>query len=488
MTLLGDFIPGLPEIFMAFAGLVLLLWGVFAPKAAKHMPEAVMGTFLLTMLLILCLPTDQEQMAFYGLFLSSGYTQFAKLLLLGSCFAVFLMSYDQLHKEDVTDYEYGLLMLFSTLGMMVMVSANDLIALFVGLELQSLPLYVMIAMQKDRPLASEASLKYFILGSLATAFILYGSSLVYGYTGTTQYAGLAQALSTQEEVVAPFLYVGLVFLGLGLAFKMSLAPLHMWTPDVYQGSPTPVTAFLAAAPKAAAVFLLVRVLHEIFSDQMIVWQTLLMGLSVLSMLFGAFGALYQTDIKRLLAYSSIAHMGFITLGLVSGTFGGVKSIFVYAAIYLVMVIGAFACVLSLRRHGKLIEKIDDLAGLSKEMPLVASAFTVSLFSMAGIPPLAGFMAKLSVFLSVVEAGFYLLAVVGVVASVITAAYYLKVVKVMYFDPSPSAQDGMTLDPRQSKPTTLIMVTALLLMVTYLFYPDVLMEPAHRAAQALFYRT
>lgn len=486
MTLLADFIPGLPEMFLALAGVILLLWGVFAPKGAKTVPIAAILSLIIALGLVLWVNVSQEQTAFYGLFLANGFTQFAKILMIGACICVYLMSFRQLEREGIVDFEYGILLLFSTLGMMLMVSANDLIALFVGLELQSLPLYVMITMQKERPLASEAGIKYFILGALATALILYGSSLIYGYTGTTQYAGLAQALSADQEKVKPFLYVGMILVGAGLAFKISLAPFHMWTPDVYQGSATSVTAFLAAAPKAAAVFLLARLFEEVFLDQMAIWRMLLIFLSVLSMGVGAFGALYQTDLKRLLAYSSIAHMGFMLLGLISGSLSGIKHIFVYMSIYLVMTVGIFSCILSLRRQGKLIEKIEDLSGLSREMPLVAGALSVSLFSLAGIPPLAGFMAKFSVFVSVIESGYYLLAVVGILTSVITAAYYLRVVKIIYFD---APLEGTTpLDPRVYRETTLIMVGSLIFMVSFLLYPDLLMEPANHAAQTLLYRS
>lgn len=481
MTLLADFLPGLPEIFLSLASVVLLLWGVFSPFGKRMLPLSILIALVVTLALVVTMD-HSEQTAFYGLFLSDAFTQFSKMLILGASACVYLMSHRQLEKEGIVDFEYGVLLLLSTVGMMVMVSAGDLISLFVGLELQSLPLYIMIAMQRDKPLASEAGMKYFILGALSTAFLLFGASLVYGFAGTTQYERLAQVLSSEHTPI--FLHIGLVLITIAIAFKISLAPFHMWTPDVYQGAPTSVTAFLAAAPKAAAVLLLLRLLHEVFGDQVAVWRTVLMGLSVLSLCVGAFGALLQKDIKRLLAYSSIAHMGFILLGLISATPLGAQNVFVYMGVYLVMVVGIFACVLCLRRHGKFIENIDDLAGLSREMPLVAAAMTISLFSLAGIPPLAGFMAKFSIFVALVDAGHILLAVVGVLASVVTAAYYLRVVKVMYFD-TPT-QAALPLEPRHHPETTFIMVGAMIFMVSYMLYPELLMEPSRKASQALFF--
>lgn len=481
MTLLADFLPGLPEIFLALASVILLLWGVFSPFGKRMLPLGILVTLLCALALVVIM-SHHEQTAFYGLFLSDAFTQFSKVLILAASASVYLMSHRQLEKENVTDFEYGILLLLSTLGMMVMVSANDLISLFVGLELQSLPLYIMIAMQKDKPLASEAAMKYFILGALSTALLLFGASFIYGFAGTTQYEGLAQALSSNQTPI--FLHIGLVLIIVALAFKVSLAPFHMWTPDVYQGAPTSMTAFLAAAPKAAAVLLLLRLLHEVFGDQVGVWRAVLMGLSVVSLCVGAFGALLQKDIKRLLAYSSIAHMGFILLGLISATPLGAQNVFVYMAIYLVMVVGTFACVLCLRRHGKFIEDIDDLAGLSREMPLVAAALSVSLFSLAGIPPLAGFMAKFSIFIALVDAGHIFLSVVGVLASVVTAAYYLRVVKVMYFDPP--VQATLPLEPRHHMETTVIMLGCVIFMLSYMLYPEILMEPARKASQALLF--
>lgn len=486
MLLPAEFSAGIPEIFLSLMGGFLLLGGVFSTKISQWMSELVIATFCLCLLLILPEMFGNERSAFYGMFLANTYTQLAKILILGSAFLVFLMSFRHLEREGLTDFEYPILGLFATLGMMLMVSANDLISMFVGLELQSLPLYVMIAMHRGRGSAAEGAVKYFVLGALSSALILYGSSLVYGYAGTTEYNGLLSVFAT-DKTLPSFLLIGMSLLIAGLAFKISLAPFHMWAPDVYEGSSSPMVAFLATAPKGAAVLLFIRLCFEVFFHQYAYWMPLVVVLSALSMLVGTFGALYQRDIKRLLAYSSIAHMGFLLLGLVGGSFSGVRTILVYIALYLIMTVGMFAGLLSLTKQGKGVEKIADLSGLARHHPLVAGCLTLTLFSLAGIPPLAGFMAKMGVFMAAIEAGYYGLSLLGVLASVVAAGYYLRIVKVMYFEECPEGSKGGLLETGDSRETTLVMLLMVLAMLFYILIPDSLMEPSYTATKALFFR-
>lgn len=485
MILPAEFSSGAPEIFLALAGLFLLAAGVFSKTFSKWMTEFVMAAIAVGLLLVLPDAFGGERVGFFGLFLSNAYTQLSKVLILGAVFFVLLMSLRHLKREGITDFEYSILVLFSTVGMMTMVSANDLMALFIGLELQSLSLYVMVAMHRGRLVAAEGAIKYFALGALSTALLLYGMSLIYGFAGSTEYHALLSVFATDKDLPA-FLLVGMALMIVGIGFKISLVPFHMWTPDVYQASSSSVAAFLAAAPKGAAILLFVRVCFEIFIHQLSFWAPILVTLSLLSMVFGSFGALYQKDIKRLLAYSSIAHMGFILLGLIGGDFTGIRNVFIYVALYLVMTIGIFACILSLKKQGKTLERIDDLSGLAREHSLVAGCLTIALFSLAGIPPLAGFMAKLGVFMSAIEAGYYWLAVVGVLASVVAAGYYLRLIKVIYFD-EPSSTEGASLAYGESKETTFVMIVMTAIMLFYILTPETLMEPVYKATKSLFFR-
>jgi NADH-quinone oxidoreductase subunit N len=322
---------------------------------------------------------------------------------------------------------------FSTLGMMLMLSANDLIALYLGLELQSLSLYVLAAFQRDSLRSTEAGLKYFVLGALSSGMLLYGCSLIYGYTGTTEFALIGRVIANNAGHVPIGLIIGLVFLMTGLAFKVSAVPFHMWTPDVYEGAPTPVTAFFSVAPKIAALGLFLRVMTVPFGSMLADWRQIIVFISILSMVLGALAAINQTNIKRLMAYSSIGHVGYALIGLAAGGRTGVTAVLVYLTIYLFMNVGTFACILAMRRRGAMVEGIDDLAGLGKTNPKMALALLIFMFSMAGIPPLAGFFGKLYIFLAAIEAHLVTLAVIGVVASVAGAYYYLRIVKVMYFD-------------------------------------------------------
>jgi len=371
------------------------------------------------------------------------------------------------------------LMLFATLGMLMMVSANDLISLYLGLELQSLALYVVAAFRRDSLRSTEAGLKYFVLGALASGMLLYGSSMIYGFAGTTAFAGLAATIGGAGA--APIgLIVGIVFLAAGLAFKVAAVPFHMWTPDVYEGAPTPVTAFFALAPKIAALGLFVRVMVGPFGDLVEQWQQIIVFISIASMVLGALAAINQSNIKRLMAYSSIGHVGYALIGLAPGTEVGVRGVLVYLAIYVFMTAGTFACILCMRQKGRMVEEIADLAGLSKTHPVMALALAVFMFSMAGIPPLAGFFGKLYVFLAAIEAELYALAVIGVVTSVLGAFYYLRIVKLMYFDEPIEDFDR----PLGWEMTGVLAVSGVVI-VLFFAVPGPIVEGAAAAAAALF---
>jgi NADH-quinone oxidoreductase subunit N len=355
------------------------------------------------------------------------------------------MSVGYARAQKFERFEYPVLIVIATLGMMMMISANDLIALYLGLELQSLALYVVAAINRDSVRSTEAGLKYFVLGALSSGMLLYGASLVYGFTGQTSFAGIAAVLAASETSLG--LIFGLVFLIAGLAFKVSAVPFHMWTPDVYEGAPTPVTAFFAAAPKVAAMTMFIRVVVGPFAPVAGDWQQIIAFIAIASMLLGAFAAIGQSNIKRLMAYSSIGHMGFALVGLAAGSEAGVQGVVIYLLIYLAMTLGAFACILSMRRRDAMVEDISDLAGLSKTNPIMAFMLAMILFSLAGIPPLAGFFAKFYVFLAAIEANLYALAVIGVLASVVGAYYYLRIIKIMYFDEPAEGFESMPMELR-----------------------------------------
>jgi len=466
-------------MFMAVAGMALLLYGAF--RGGERTREIAWLT-VLVLAVALVLLLWQAPGASLGLladmFVVDEFAVFFKsLVLVGSALAV-IMSIGYIERERMARFEFPVLILFATLGMMMMISANDLIALYLGLELQSLALYVVAAFQRDSERSTEAGLKYFVLGALSSGMLLYGASLVYGFAGTTAFAGIAAVLAAGTSSIQ--LVIGLVFLVAGLAFKVAAVPFHMWTPDVYEGAPTPVTAFFAAAPKLAAVGLFVRVLVGPFGDLAEQWQQIIVFISVGSMLVGAFAAINQTNIKRLMAYSSIGNIGYALIGLAAGGQAGVRGVLIYMAIYLVMTIGAFACILCMRRNGRMVEGIYDLAGLSRTHPLMAAALATFMFSMAGIPPLAGFFGKLYVFLPAIEAGLYWLAVLGVLTSVVAAFYYVRIVKVMYFDEPGEAFDK----PLGWEMSTILGGTSLVILLFFLA-PDPILRRAGAAAAALF---
>ena len=478
-----DLVPVLPELFVAVAGLALLMLGVFR-KEDNTRPISVLVILVLAAAMVLVSSLGGERhLAFNGLFVADRFAGFAKgLVLLASAFAV-AMSLQFLEKEKIGRFEYPVLVLFATLGMMMMISANDFMSLYLGLELQSLSLYVLAAYQRDSLKSTEAGLKYFVLGSLASGMLLYGVSLLYGFAGTTSFDALANVFAGGHgHGVKPGLGIiaGLVFVLAGLSFKISAVPFHMWAPDVYEGAPTPVTSFFAVAPKIAALCLLVRVMVGPFADLVEQWRQVIEFIALGSMFVGAFAAVIQTNIKRLMAYSSIGHVGFILVGIAAGTDMGIQGVLIYLAIYLFMNVGAFAVILSMRQKGRMVENIHDLAGLSKTNPVMAFVMAVLMFSMAGIPPLAGFWGKFYVFMAAIEAHLYTLAILGVLSSVVSTYYYLRIVKIMYFD---EAAEG--LDRPVGTSLALVMAVSTLVVLAFTFVPAPLVTGAKAAASVLF---
>ncbi|SEN40128.1 NADH dehydrogenase subunit N [Pseudorhodobacter antarcticus] len=436
-----DFSTVLPEVTLALCAMAALLGAVYTGKDAMASTiNWAMASLFVVLAFWIGVGTSGERVAFGGMFNDDPFARFAKVTILLSAAAVLVISHDFMLKRGLLRFEYPILVALAVLGMMFMVSAGDLIALYMGLELQSLALYVVASLRRDSVKSSEAGLKYFVLGSLSSGILLYGASLTYGYSGTTNFAGIMSTLG-QDEVPLGLLF-GLMFLITGLAFKVSAVPFHMWTPDVYEGSPTPVTAFFATAPKVAAMALLARLMYDAFGTIPDQWGQVIALLAVLSMFLGAIAAIGQRDIKRLMAYSSIAHMGFALIGLASGTVFGVQAMLIYMAIYVSMNIGTFAFILSMERDGVAVTSIDSLNMLSKKAPVQAFAMLVLLFSLAGVPPMLGFFGKFYVLQSAVAADMAWLALAGAVASVIGAFYYLRIVFYMYF-----GKDGGGIDAR-----------------------------------------
>ena len=424
----------LPEIVLSVYAMLALLAAVYTAKdeLAGLLTWITAGVFA-ALAFYIATSGGTTVTAFGGMFIDDGFARFAKVMILLSAAAVLAMSQGYLAARGLLKFEYPLLIALATVGMMMMVSAGDLMALYMGLELQSLALYVVAALRRDSVKSTEAGLKYFVLGALSSGLLLYGASLVYGFAGTTQFAGVILAASGETSLGLLF---GLVFLISGLAFKVSAVPFHMWTPDVYEGSPTPVTAFFATAPKVAAMALFARVLHDAFGGVTGDWQQIIALLSVLSMFLGAVAAIGQTNIKRLMAYSSIGHVGYALIGLAVGGETGVASVLIYLAIYMFMNLGTFACILCMRRADRMVEGIDDLAGLGKTHPMLALGIVVFMFSMAGIPPLGGWFAKFEVFRVLATAGEpwgYALAIVGAVNSVVALYYYASLARRMWAD-------------------------------------------------------
>ncbi len=463
----------IPEFILGLGGMALLMFGVLSRR--NQFIACCWGAIMALIAAAACSFAAPDGTIFSGLFRTSMFSRYADLLVVLGAVAALLLSLDYNEREDIARFEYPVLVLFGVLGMFVMVSASDLMTLYLGFELQSLAMYICAAMARDNLRSTEAGLKYFVLGALASGLLIYGISLVYGFAGTTNFASLAGILAGGAGYGT---VIGIVFVLVGLAFKVSAAPFHMWTPDVYEGAPAPVTALFGTAPKVAAMALLLAVMLGPFGHLLHQWQMLIVILSVVSMLLGSLAAIGQTNIKRLMAYSSIGHMGYALIGLAAGTAAGVQATLLYLGLYVFMSFGVFACIIAMRRQGRAVESIGDLAGLSAERPAMALALAVLMFAMAGIPPLSGFFGKLYVFAAAVHAGLDTLAVIGVLTSVIGAFYYLRLIKVMYFDAGAPGFDKAALAVRA------VMAVGAVVSGLFVFLPGPLIAAAAAAAKAL----
>jgi NADH-quinone oxidoreductase subunit N len=470
--------PVLPELVLACGVMLMLMAGVFAGEGRGGIINLLcIAVLIVAGVSIAWVPvgSNDPHTLFGSSFIVDNYANFLKTLAITGSAGGLILSFDWLKTEKQQRFEYGALFLLSTLGMMMLISANDLIALYLGLELMSLALYVIAAFNRDNIKSTEAGLKYFVLGALSSGMLLYGASLIYGFTGTVSFVGIAKATHAGASIGLVF---GLVFLFVGFCFKISAVPFHMWTPDVYEGAPTPVTAFFAAAPKVAAIAIFVRSTMVAFPGIAREWQQIVVFVSIASMALGSFAAIGQRNIKRLMAYSSIGHMGYALVGLAAGTAEGVQGVLVYMTIYVSMTLGTFTVILSMRRDGVFLENISDLAGLSRTHPTTAFFLAMLLFSLAGIPPLAGFFAKFYVFLAAINAGLYALAVIGVLTSVVGAYYYLMIIKIMYFD-----EPKQSFQPMPSLLRLMLGVTGLANLLFFL-YPAPLVAAAATAAKSL----
>ncbi len=465
----------LPELLLGLGGMALLVFGVLS-KTNKFTAcvYGAIALFIITGFFIYTAPTG---LIYGGLLNTTDFSRYADLLVLLGAIAALILSIDYNQREDIARFEFPVLIIFAVLGMIVMVSAGDLMTLYLGFELQSLAMYICAAIARDSLKSTEAGLKYFVLGALASGLLVYGISLVYGFAGTTDFASLAKVL-VNSQAAGYGTIIGIVFVLVGLAFKISAAPFHMWTPDVYEGAPTPVTTLFGTAPKVAAMALLISVMLGPFGHLVGQWQMLIEILSAISMCLGCLAAIGQTNIKRLMAYSSIGHMGYALIGLAAGTEIGVQGTLLYLAIYIVMSFGVFACIVAMRRGGQAIETISDLAGLSTQRPGFALALAVLMWSMAGIPPLSGFFGKLYVFSAAVNAGLTPLAVIGVATTVVAAFYYLRVIKVMYFDAGSPNFD------KSAGSVRFVMLVGTLATALFVFMPGPLVSAAAAAAKAL----
>jgi NADH-quinone oxidoreductase subunit N len=494
--MLGFYMPDfqliIPEIILAVASFCILLEGVFrknddADSSRRFGHMAILAHIGALIILIFQHKPGEKWITFEGQIKQDDFIYFAKILILMGSSSVLAISLPSMIKEHILSFEYAALSLLATLGMLLMVEANDFMSLFIGLEIQGLTLYVLAALKRDQVLSSEAALKYFILGGLATCLYLYGSSLIYGFSGSTNFDVLTSVVRMKSSgEVSLGLLMGLVFIMAALSFKLSAVPFHMWTPDVYQGCPTPITAFIAATPKVAAMVIFLRLMFTPFIVLYGQWQSVIVFISFASMTWGAFAALRQTNLKRLLAYSAIGQMGYMLLGVAAGNDQGIQAVFVYLTLYLVMIIGTFGCLLCLRGKGhEGVQNIEDLAGISTLHPKIAFILAVFMFSLAGVPPLAGFFAKLYVFKAALSAHLYGLAIAGVLTSVVASYYYLKIVKIMYFDDIPESPpisfgQVLILSPEMT------IVLNILAAITLLFFvfPNPMLELAQRAALAL----
>jgi NADH-quinone oxidoreductase subunit N len=455
----------LPELFLSIAIMFLLMLGVFIKKSFKLVNLLTILSLLFAIVLILNQPNEIVKI-FNESYIIDRLSIFMKVLTLLFCFFVLLSSKDYIKNNNIDKIEYPIIILASTLGMILMISSYDLIIFYLGLELQSLCLYILASFKRDDERSTEAGLKYFVLSALASGLLLYGCSLIYGFTGSTNFEIISANLD-EANTGAVF---GIVFIIVGLAFKVSAVPFHMWTPDVYEGSPTSVTSFFALVPKIAAISVFIRFMYVPFVNVISQWQTIIIFLSIASMILGAVAAIGQSNIKRLMAYSSIGHMGYALAGIAAGTNAGIQSTIIYLTIYLVMNLGAFGCIFMMKRENIFYENINDLSGLSKNHPMLALSFLIILFSLAGIPPLAGFFAKFYIFMAVIEVKMYALAIIGLVTTVISAFYYLRIIKVIYFDkPKKPFEESYDWGLKIS------LILSSILILTYFIYPSILVD-------------
>jgi len=455
----------LPELFLSLTIMTLLIIGVFVKKSFKIVNLLAILSLIFLIALILNQPQEVVKI-FNGSFIIDRLSIFMKFLTLIFCAFVLTASRDYVKKTNIDKIEYPILIISSTLGMLLMISSYDLIVFYLGLELQSLCLYILASFRKDNESSTEAGLKYFVLSALASGLLLYGCSLIYGFTGSTNFEVISNNLDASNTGAV----FGIVFVIVGLAFKISAVPFHMWTPDVYEGSPTSVTSFFALIPKIAALTVFIRFMYVPFLNVIDQWQTIIIFLSIASMILGAVAAIGQTNIKRLMAYSSISHMGYALAGLAAGTNAGVQSTIIYLTIYLVMNLGAFGCIFMMKRENIFYENINDLSGLSKNHPMFALGFLIILFSLAGIPPLAGFFAKFYIFMAVIESKMYALAIIGLVTTVISAFYYLRIIKIIYFD-----KPKKPFDEAYDWGLKIPLILSSILTLLYFVYPSILID-------------
>jgi len=455
----------LPELFLSLTVMFLLMAGVFVKKSYKLINLLTLLSLVFAIILVLSQPSEIFKV-FNESYTIDKLSIYMKVLTLLFCFIVLVSSKDYIKVNNIDKIEYPILILTSTLGMMIMISSYDLIVFYLGLELQSLCLYILASFKKDDEKSTESGLKYFVLSALASGLLLYGSSLIYGFTGSTNFEIISENLD-QYNSGAVF---GIVFIIVGLAFKISAVPFHMWTPDVYEGSPTSVTSFFAIVPKIAALTVFIRFMYVPFLNAVDQWQSIIIFLSIASMILGAVAAIGQKNIKRLLAYSSIGHMGYALAGLATATNSGVQSSIIYLIIYLVMNVAIFCCVFMMRRENIYYENIDDLSGMSKNHPLLSLSFLIILFSLAGIPPLAGFFAKFYIFMAVIESNMYMLAIIGLITTVVSAFYYLQIIKIIYFD-KPKKPFELSYDLGLK----ISLALSSILILTYFLYPSILIE-------------
>ena len=461
----------IPEIFISLSVMFLLILGVFKKNSFELIHNLSIIVLLITGVIVFNETLDIEKiLLFNGSVVIDYLSSFMKIITLLAAFIVLAISKNYLDNFKISKIEYPILILSSVLGMMVMISSNDLIVFYMGLELQSLALYVLATFNRNNLKSSEAGLKYFVLSALSSGLLLYGCSLIYGFSGSTNFEIIASQLDSNEYALT----FGIVFILVGLAFKISAVPFHMWAPDVYEGSPTTVTLFFTMVPKIAALTVFIRFLYVPFLELIDQWQMILVFLSIASMLFGAIAAIGQKNIKRLIAYSSIGHIGYALAGVASASNDGIQSSVIYLTIYIVMNLGLFSCLLMLRRNDNYYESIDDLSGLSKNHPILSFSLLVILFSLAGIPPLAGFFAKFYIFKAAIEQSMYFLAIVGLLSTVIAAFYYLRIIKIIYFDPEKEKYDQ---DHSPWLKFSLILSTLLILF--YFISPSQLVEVVSR---------